>query len=233
MKPLRILQCNTDNLRHGWKYLENLLQTSDIAILQRYPKDMNPELCDSMESGRAVMANTMPPVGKLAVAIARRKGVTPFIGAEEIKLPSFQHVIAEGNDWLGCVALRVKHNDINIISFLPCYPTVGEFPVTDDERLKDIEFILNLYKDEPTIIAGDFHVDEKCKKTNELLKKYDFTSYLDKHKTFTQPSGELINLDKLVSNINMKVSNIETHVKKFDGDIKQGHHAITYEIEIN
>lgn len=230
---MRILQCNTDNLRHGWDYLDKLLQSSDIAILQRYPKDMNPELCDSMDNGRAVMANTMPPVGKLAVAIARRKGVTSFSGSEEIKLPSYQHVIAEGDHWLGCVALRVRYNDINIISFLPCYPTVGEFPVTDEERLKDIDYILSLHKDEPTIIAGDFHVDEKCKKTNELLDKYDFTSYLDKYKTFTKSDGDIINLDKLVSNINMKVNDVEVHVKKFDDKIKQGHHAITYEIEID
>ena len=65
MKTLRILQCNTDNLRHGWDYLDKLLNTSDIALLQRFPRDMNPKLCDSMTGGRTILISSLPPSGNL------------------------------------------------------------------------------------------------------------------------------------------------------------------------
>ena len=227
MKTLRILQCNTDNLRHGWDYLDKLLNTSDIALLQRFPRDMNPKLCDSMTGGRTILISSLPPSGNLCIAIARRRSSSSFTGTEEISLPSKQHVIAEGDEWQGCMALRATISNIDYISFLPCYPTVGEFPITDDVRLKDIEFILEKSKNTPTIIAGDFHVDEKCEKTNALIKKYGFKSYLDNHATFTQGDRDF-NLDKLISNVDISIENVIVYKE----DVERGHHAIMYDLNI-
>ena len=81
MKKLRILQCNTDNLRHGWDYLDKLLQSSDIALLQRFPRDMNPQLCDSMTGGRTILATSVPQNGNLCIAIARKKSSSAFLSS--------------------------------------------------------------------------------------------------------------------------------------------------------
>ena len=113
---------------------------------------------------------------------------------------------------------------------LPCFPeNVGEFPVQESDLLKDVEYILSEMKDTPSIIAGDFHMDPNHKEINQLIGDYGFKSYLDSYPTFKTNSGKLINLDKMISNADIKVKDIKVHTENTK-EISQGHYPITYEI---
>ena len=162
MTSLKILQYNTDNLRHGWDYFKEQIKDADLAVLQRFPRAKRQELMDLMQGCRAYMLESCPP-GNLCLAIARSNNAPSFSGTESITLPSAQHVIALGDEWQGCTALKTVMSGVNIVSFLPCYATeVGEYPLTETDTLTDIKHIIHKFKDEPTIIMGDFHIEGAC-----------------------------------------------------------------------
>lgn len=225
MTTYRVLQCNTDNLRHGWDYLKSKVSNSDLILLQRFPKEKRPELCESMD-GKVFMLESCPP-HNLCLALGKTRGGPVFSGTESITLPSVQHVMAISDAWQGCTALKTVISDYNVITFLPCYQTDGEYPITNLERMGDIEFLLEQFKDKPTVIAGDFHVSTDDERTNKLLEKHGFKSYLDEHNTFAA-SGKTFNLDKLISNVDIGVENVIVYEK----DVERGHFAITYDLSL-
>ena len=63
-------------------------------------------------------------------------------------------------------------------------------------------------------------------KINELIEANGFKSYLDGHKTFKTSTGQFINLDKLLCNFAIDISDVIVH--NTDNDIQQGHFPITY-----
>lgn len=228
MTKLKVLQCNTDNLRHGWEYLSPKVTSVDLLFLQRFPKEKRPELCDAID-GRVFMVQCCPP-HDLCLAIGRSRHAPSFSSTETIVLPSAAHVMNMDDSFQGCTALKTSMGVTNVISFMPCYPISGvEYPITDTDRITDIAFLLEKFKDEPTIIAGDFHVDNTCETTNELLSKYGFKSYLDEYETFYTGNDNYINLDKLVSNIDISISDVNVHKVSTD----RGHFAISYELEFD
>lgn len=229
MISLKILQYNTDNLRHGWDYFKKNLDKADLAVLQRFPRGKKSDLMDAMSGCRSYMVESCPP-NDLCLAIARNKNVSSFSGIESITLPSAQHVIATGNAFQGCTALKTIVSGVNIISFLPCYAEAeGEFPISFIESKTDIKFLLEKFKNEPTIIFGDFHVNPNDESVNNIIKSNKFKSYLDNHKTFRGHDGEsFFNLDKCISNVDIELKNICID----DISDSVGHMAITYTLNI-
>lgn len=228
MTSLKILQYNTDNLRHGWDYFTKNLEKSDVAVLQRFPKDKKAALMELMSGCRAYMVESCPPLN-MGLAIARNRHAPTFSGVESITLPSAQHVMALGDSWQGCTALKTVISGVNIVSFLPCYPTVGtEFPLQEQDTKSDVRFLLEKFKDVPTIIMGDFHNDPGCQWINHTLDTYKFKSYLDKFKTF-KTDETYINLDKCISNVKIELKNVM--VDDSVDDI--GHRAITYTLDLD
>lgn len=224
MISYKFLQYNTDSLRLGWPILEKLAGQSDFLLLQRFPKDKQKELCNI--TGKAFLTESVTHKN-LSLAIGRADGLSSVGGVETISLPSSQLVQAVGNEWQGCTALKGMYNNKLLVSVLPCYPELmGEFPITKEDNEKDIKFLLETFKDEPTIIAGDFHFGPEDNAINELIKEYGFKSYLDGHKTFKTTSGQMINLDKLLCNFAIDISDVIVH--NIDNDIQQGHFPITY-----
>ena len=230
MTSLKVLQYNTDNLRHGWDYFKEQIKDADLAVLQRFPRAKRQELMDLMQGCRAYMLESCPP-GNLCLAIARSNNAPSFSGTESITLPSAQHVIALGDEWQGCTALKTVMSGVNIVSFLPCYATeVGEYPLTETDTLTDIKHIIHKFKDEPTIIMGDFHIHSSDERVKAILETNGFKSYIDSTATFRGHDGEsFFNLDKVISNINIDV----TSVKVSDVTDGVGHMAIRYTLEID
>ena len=229
MTSLKILQYNTDNLRHGWDYFKNNLDKADLAVLQRFPRSRKGELMSLMTDCRAYMVESCPPLD-LCLAIARNKNCSSFSSVESVTLPSAQHVMALGDMMQGCTALKVLIGGVNIVSFLPCYQTFGtEFDISVGDTKSDIKFLLEKFKDEPTVIMGDFHSDPKEDNINSVLKINGFKSYLDKYNTFRKHgTGEFFNLDKCISNIDISLSD----VKVDDVTDSVGHMAITYTLNV-
>ena len=229
MTSLKILQYNTDDLRHGWDYFKKNLDNVDIAALQRFPKSKRPDLCDALD-GKVFMVESCPP-RNLCVVVARSRNAPQFSGTESITLPSAQHVMALEDAWQGCTALKTTISGVNIVSFLPCFEfDSGEYPITFGHSKSDIRFILDKFKDEPTIIMGDFHVDAYNEDINSMIGRYGFTSHLNRAKTFrSKVDGELFNLDKCISNIPINITNLKVDETE-DG---VGHHDITYTLEYN
>tara|TARA_R100000455_G_C6264026_1_gene119285 strand:- start:123 stop:827 length:705 start_codon:yes stop_codon:yes gene_type:complete len=230
MTSYKFLQYNTDALRLGWDTLEKASSGVDFLLLQRFPKEKQKELCNI--TGKAFLTESINPDG-WCLAIGRADGLSSVGCIETIQLPSTQLIQAVGDPWQGCSALKGIYNGINLVSFLPCFPeNVGEYPVTKADNENDIESLLSTLADTPSIIAGDFHFSPSDKNINDLLEKYGFKSYLDGHKTFKNPNGHMINLDKLVSNFEIEVSDIVVHTEKME-EIAQGHFPITYTISWN
>lgn len=144
-------------------------------------------------------------------------------------LPSRQLVQAIGDKWQGCTALKGTYNSqVTLVSVLPCFPAnVGEYPVTMEDSLKDIDYLLSNLKDSKTIIAGDLHWTPEISEVNRLIEKHGFKSYLDGHKTFKNGSGQYINLDKLIANFDIEISDVKVYT---DDSITQGHFPITYTV---
>ena len=224
MISYKFLQYNTDNLRLGWSILEKLAGSSDFLLLQRFPKDKQKELCNI--TGKAFLTESVMHKN-MSLAIGRAEGLSSVGGVETINLPSSQLVQAVGNEWQGCTALRGMYNNIRLVSVLPCFPEpMGEFPITKEDNEKDIQFLLEKFKDKPTIIVGDFHFSPEDNAINELIESNGFKSYLDGHKTFKTSTGHFINLDKLLCNFSIDISDIIVH--NVDTDMQQGHFPITY-----
>ena len=227
MNSYKFLQYNTDNLRLGWDTLERVSSNVDFMLLQRFPKDKYKQLCNII--GKAFLTESVNPNG-WCLAIGRANGLSSVSSIETIQLPSTQLIQAVGDPWQGCNALKGSYSGVNIVSALPCFPeNVGEYPVSKADNENDIEHLLKTLKDEPTIIAGDFHFNPSDMKINELLEKYNFKSYIDGHKTFKNANGHMINLDKLVCNFDIEVSDVVVHADDMN-TIEQGHFPITYTI---
>jgi hypothetical protein len=237
MPSIRILQYNMDNLQWGLDYFCNAAKDADVFLLQRVPMEAKKDI-ESIIDCRLFFLESTPGVGNLCVAMGKKRVGNPFSKMKSITLPSYEKVVKiGGNDKAqGCTALRAQLGGINIITFLPCYSQdnsdINSIHVNDLDRKSDIEFLLNLYKDRPTIIAGDFHTSPHDKTTEFLLHKYDFKSYLDEYNTYIKPNKSPFNLDKLVSNIDVDISDVIVYDKDIDNSM-QGHLAISYRLEYN
>jgi hypothetical protein len=228
---IRILQCNTDNLRYGVEYITKLLPKADLLFLQRFPKEYKEQLTEA--SGHRVFMLESCPKGNLCLAIAKTTGLITFIDTEAIVLPSHDAVLESKDEWQGCTALRTVINGVNFINFLPAYELKnenGECAISDFYRKSDIDFLLKKFKDEPTVIIGDFHVKPNADSTNALLQKFEFTSFIDDAKSFKPcKDKETFNLDKCISNIDITVDNVEVYDTVYT---ERGHYAISYNLHM-
>lgn len=228
---IRILQCNTDNLRYGVDYITKLLPKADLLFLQRFPKEYKEKLTEA--SGHRVFMLESCPKGNLCLAIAKTTGLITFIDTEAIVLPSHDAVLESKDEWQGCTALRTVINGVNFINFLPAYELKnenGECAISDFYRKSDIDFLLKKFKDEPTVIIGDFHVKPNADSTNALLQKFEFTSFIDDAKSFKPcKDKETFNLDKCISNIDITVDNVEVYDTVYT---ERGHYAISYNLHM-
>lgn len=228
MTSYKILQYNTDNLRHGWEYFTKNLAKADLALLQRFPRSRKGSLFDLMDNCRSYMVESCPP-HDLCLVVARNNNVSKFSGVESITLPSAMHVMALGEPSQGCTALKTVISGVNFISFLPCYSSPeGEYPISESETKTDIKFLLDRFENEPTIIFGDFHFSPHEHTVNDIIKRKGFKSHLDDVNTFNGHNLSFFNLDKCVSNIDIKLTDIA--VDKVEGVV--GHMAITYTLTV-
>tara|TARA_B100000212_G_C27372071_1_gene533041 strand:+ start:1707 stop:2408 length:702 start_codon:yes stop_codon:yes gene_type:complete len=228
MTSYKFLQYNTDDLRLGWDVLEKLANDCDFFMLQRFPKNKQQALCE--HSGKLFLTESVKQ-DDLCVVLGRAEGLSSIGSVETINLPSKQLVHAVGDRWQGCTAIKGTYNNqVTFVSVLPCFPeSIGEYPVTMEDNLRDIDYLLGSLKDNKTIIAGDFHFSPETTRINEIIEKHGFKSYLDGHKTFKESaSGKLINLDKLLCNFTIDISEVIVH--NTDTDIQQGHFPITYKL---
>jgi len=222
MTTYKFLQYNTDSLRLGWDVLERQVEKADIILLQRFPKEEQKKLCNIID--RVFITDSVGP-NQLSLVIGKTEKVSSIGSLETITLPSQQLITAIANPWQGCTALKGVIGSVNIISVLPCFPEItGEYPVLQEDSIKDVKFLLEKYKDSETIIAGDFHMAPN-KEMDDMLKEYGFTSYLDNYDTFKSREG-MMNLDRLISNFDIDISDIIVH--NTDIDIEQGHFPISY-----
>lgn len=226
----KFLQYNTDNLRHGNEYLQKVFNGVDYALLQRYPISKKTELTELID-GRVYVDASTNHKDALGVVVARHNRMNPFSGQTTIELPSKSHVHAIEDAWQGSVATVTKVGNVNLCSVLPCFNYPGEFPLTNDDTLKDIEFLLKELEDSKNIIAGDFHNSPgSFGKLDELIQDYGYTSYLDDYKTFAN-GGKNINLDRLISNVpGLVIDDIKVYD---DVETERGHFAITYNLEFD
>ena len=229
-----------DNLRWGLDYFRNAAKDADVFLLQRVPMEAKKDI-ESIIDCRLFFLESTPGVGNLCIAMGKKRVGNPFSKMKSITLPSYEKVVKiGGNDKAqGCTALRAQLDGINIITFLPCYSQdnsdINSIRMNDLDRKTDIEFLLNLYKDRPTIIAGDFHTISgslQDETTSFILQKYNYKSYLDEYDTWFEPDHVPSNLDKLVSNIDVDISDVIVYNRNIDRSI-QGHLAITYRLEYN
>ena len=233
MYSIRILQYNCDNLRWGWDYLEKVIKNIDIVLLQRFPKDKKSDLEREL-GGRSFMVESTPGVGELCVAIGKSNSAPIFSDTESITLPSVHHVIVADDPFQGCTALKTVVNGVNLISMLPCYQQYGdEYPILELERTGDIEHVLSQFKDTPTIIAGDFHKHPDCDTTNKIIEKYGFKSHLDEYNTWHMPDKDPSNLDKMISNFELDISDVIVYDEGIRTKNIQGHIAIGYTVSFD
>jgi len=243
MTSIKILQYNMDAMQRGIDYLRTAAKDADVFLLQRVPMEAKKEIENVLDC-RLFLLESTPGVGNLCVAMGKNHIGHPFSKMKSVILPSYEKVIEIGknNKSQGCTALRAQLDNVNIITFLPCYPQDNNdnndnnsILINDLDRRSDIEFLLNLYKDRPTIIAGDFHTipgSPQDETTKHLLDKYGFKSHLDEYDTWYVPDHIPSNLDKLVSNIDVDISDVVVYNENINNSMR-GHLAISYRLEYN
>ena len=240
MYSIKILQYNMDAMARGIDYFAAAGKDTDIFLVQRVPMEKKKEI-DNVINCRLFLLESTPGVGNLCVAMGKNHVGHPFSKMKSVLLPSYDKVIANGenNKSQGCTALRAQFDNVNIITFLPCYPQDNNDNnsalINDLDRRTDIEFLLNLYKDRPTIIAGDFHTSPgspEDKTTEFLLQKYNYKSYLDEYNTYIKPNQSPFNLDKLISNIDVDISDVIVYNENINNNMR-GHLAISYRLKYN
>lgn len=224
LRTLRILQCNTDNLRYGYKYISSLAIEADLVFLQRFPKDKKSDLQNTLGQ-RVFMVESCPP-HNLCLAIGRTVGSPNFDNTESIVLPSYEDVMKTDDAWQGCTALKTVINGVNFVNVLPAYESDK---MSDFNRKSDLSFLLKRFKDNPTIIFGDFHVKPNAVATNQCIESNGFKSYIDDAMSFKGCAEKpAFNLDKCISNIDITIDNITVHPVPTD----RGHFAITYNVTL-
>jgi hypothetical protein len=223
MHQFRFLQYNTDNMRLGSDYFDQLLTQCDIALLQRVPKAQLSVLQQQFDHVHCARHSS-----DLYLVVAGKDLLhTPVIQ----QLPSTDTVMAGSDIFQGCCALRVTWHNIVLVSALPCYSD----PDTDIGSLlntQDVQALLSYDVDKPTLIAADFHEPPNHQPHQQLLSKYQYHSCLDNHTTFRNSNGHSINLDRCVTNShNIQIHDICIH--RTDLLQRQGHYAVTYSVQLN
>ena len=232
MITLKVLQYNTDNLRHGWEYFYRNADNKDLFLLQRFPESKYKELCNVTE-GRFYIENSVPGFGDLSLSIGRKRDSCTLQGMDTIELPNKQHCRAVEDYWQGTVAMKTTIvGGVGLVNILPCFSnSSGEFPISKSQTLQDIEFILKQCEDTPHIIVGDFHLSPDDEELSTLLEKYKFRSLLDSIDTFYNMTKEdPFNLDRFITNSDIvSISDISVD---YDVKDKNGHLAISYNLDI-
>lgn len=232
MISLKVLQYNTDNLRHGWEYFDKNTIDKDLFLLQRFPENRYKDLCNITE-GRFYIENSVPGAGDLSLAIGRKRDSCTLQGMDKITLPNKQHCCAIEDYWQGTVAMKTTIvAGVGLINVLPCFANdSGEFPIYKSQTLQDIEFVLQQCEDKPYIIVGDFHLSPEDEELNNLLEKYNFRSLLDSIDTFYNTTNEdPFNLDRFITNSDtVSISDMSVD---YDVKDKNGHLAISYILNI-
>lgn len=233
MISLKVLQYNTDNLRHGWEYFDRNTTDKDLFLLQRFPESKYKDLCNITE-GRFYIENSVPGVGDLSLSIGRKRDSCTLQGIDTITLPNKQHCCAIEDYWQGTVAMKTTIvGGVGLINVLPCFANdSGEFPIYKQQTLQDIEFVLKQCAGAPFIIVGDFHLSPEDEELSNLLEKYKFRSLMDNVHTFYNTINENpFNLDRFITNSDaVSISDIFV-----DNDVenKRGHLAISYTLNID
>jgi len=216
MTQFQTLQYNTDNLRLGIDYFKNQIANKDICFLQRCNND-------AIELLKKQFAQvwTQPHSCNLSCVIATQNTSVSLI--EKLKLPSWNTTTTFDDDFQGSSAVVVKINNTVMISALPGY---DENNMHNDQLCYgDIEYLLERYQDNRTLIVGDFHRPPWDTRTLELLNNYKFNSYIDSAITFYHQSGNRFNLDKCIANFDLSIKDVHSHQTARE---KQGHYAVTY-----
>jgi hypothetical protein len=224
----RILQFCTNDWLHGSDYFNEVTTDIDYALFQRLPIKNELSLIKELHIERSISGMT----DSLYVGIARFEGAIKFNSCISFELLSKDIVKATNNKFQGSKALCTGVGKVVFCSILPCYPNRQDGgTITGKDTIADIEYIFSKLKHTKAIIAGDFHhAPGDFKELEDLIKKYGFTSYLDKHDTFFKGGGNSMNLDRMISNIpNLTVDNIKVH-KPFN---PQNHVAISYDIDFD
>ena len=96
--------------------------------------------------------------------------------------------------------IPILHMDnFKIISCLTSYDHTGM-----DEQL---DFVCSLVDDD-CILTGDMHRQDQF--INNLYNKYQLTNHME-YNTFTNPNGDRIGLDKIITKSNIAINNVRVH----------------------
>jgi len=114
--------------------------------------------------------------------------------------------------------IPVLHMDnCKIINCLTSYDHAG--------MNQQLDFVASLVEDD-CILTGDMHREDRF--INDIYNKYELTNHM-KHNTFTNPNGNKLGLDKILTKSNISITDIVVHEELAKNTIEH----YPYEFTIN
>lgn len=226
MPEHKLLQYNTDNMRLGPVYFDQVTANCDTVVLQRLPKKQIEKLQMSFKNVYYTAQNVATADSpELYLAIATSIDAT---NVQTYSLPSKHKVIAEQDIYRSFKALSVQlSNDLNLVSVLTCGDTDDGKAITRQDNCNDIEYVLKQCDYKTHLICGDFHESPGIFSHEQLLKKYNYNhSFLDNYNTYFK-NGRGQNLDRCICN-SSHVIITDIVVNTVSDKSHKGHCAISY-----
>tara|TARA_Y100001937_G_C7114730_1_gene329571 strand:+ start:958 stop:1554 length:597 start_codon:yes stop_codon:yes gene_type:complete len=138
-------------------------------------------------------------------------------GCKQITTIELPNNIVPENQSQGKYIPILHMDNCKIISCLTSYDHAGM-----DEQL---DFVCSLIDDD-CILTGDMHREDQF--INNLYNKYELTNHME-YNTFTNPNGNRIGLDKILTKSNIAINNVRVHEELAHNTIEH----YPYEFTIN
>ena len=142
-------------------------------------------------------------------------------GAGNVMLHNLVNNTVEPNFSQGRIIPILKLPNLSIINCLPSYDIPGQ--------LEQIEQIMTLKAllPGPVVICGDMHYEDHA--LNNLYAKHGLTNHM-MEKTFTNPRGERLSLDKILTTPDVQITDIVVHSELAKNRIE--HYPFEFTIDV-
>lgn len=148
-------------------------------------------------------------------------------GEGKIDVWELQHNDIEPNASQGRYIPVLKHPQVNIINCLTSYDLPGRKDF--NPMINQLEQVMQITQEleGPTVICGDMHYEDKF--ISKFYQKYQLKNYM-KANTFTNPRGNRISLDKILTTDDVEIKDIQVHQKQAHNRIE--HYPFEFTINV-
>jgi hypothetical protein len=168
--------------------ISELFQHCDVILCQRFPlkyRDLFP-----INSATNSIVENWKAHGMLTT------------GDGNVMLHNLVNNTVEPNSSQGRCIPILKHPQVNIINCLTSYDIPSQM-----EQIEQVMTLKELLSG-PVVICGDMHYEDHA--LNNLYAKHNLINHMTEY-TFTNPRGERLSLDKILTTPDVEISDITVH----------------------